>query len=86
MPKPMNVATRTLDSVLSELAITSVDVLKVDVEGFEAAVFRGAERLLSGPNPPIVVFEFCDWAEQRSGYCIGDAQRVLQLTAISFGG
>jgi FkbM family methyltransferase len=75
--EPLNVGTRTLDSLLREMGIMSVDVLKVDVEGFEAAVFRGAERLLTGPNPPVVLFEFCDWAEQRSGHGLGDAQRIL---------
>jgi FkbM family methyltransferase len=75
--EPVNVRTRTLDSVLSDLEIEHVDVLKVDVEGFEAGVFRGAQRLLSGPNPPIVIFEFCDWAEQRSGQGPGAAQRVI---------
>ena len=75
--EPVDVKTRTLDSVLSELGIASVDVLKVDVEGFEAAVFRGARHLLSGPKPPTVIFEFCDWAELRSGESLGDAQRVI---------
>jgi FkbM family methyltransferase len=75
--EPVNVKTRTLDSVLSELEIEHVDVLKVDVEGFESAVFMGAQRLLSGPKPPVVIFEFCDWAEQRSGQGLGAAQRVI---------
>jgi FkbM family methyltransferase len=75
---PTEVTAQTLDSLLLEEAAARADVLKVDVEGFEASVFRGAERLLAGPSPPLVVFEFCDWAEGRMPRGrVGDAQRLL---------
>lgn len=76
---PIPVLTHTLDYILSEQMIRQVDLIKVDVEGFEAAVFQGAEKLLTGNKPPIVVFEFCDWAEGRvpEGR-IGNAQRTLK--------
>jgi FkbM family methyltransferase len=75
---PISVTTRTLDSILEEQQIERVNLIKVDVEGFEVAVFRGAEKLLTGDNPPTILFEFCDWAEERvpRGQ-IGDAQRLL---------
>ncbi len=77
--KPIPVITRTLDSILREQGVGRVDLIKVDVEGFEAAVFRGAERLLNGPDAPLVVFEFCDWAEDRvPDGRIGDSQRALK--------
>lgn len=73
-----SVPARTLDGLLAEEGIRSVDVLKVDVEGLEAAVFRGAKELLTSPAPPVVIFEFCDWAERRASACtVGDAQRTL---------
>jgi len=76
--KPTEVPARTLDNVLEEAGIHHVDVLKVDVEGFEVSVFRGAQKLLTGTRSPFVVFEFCDWAEARvpNGQ-IGDAQQFL---------
>ena len=75
---PTAVHARRLDDLVAEEAIPRVDVLKVDVEGFEAAVFRGATRLLNGPLPPVVVFEFCDWAERSApGEGVGAAQRLL---------
>lgn len=75
---PAVIQARSLDQLLSDQIITRVDVLKVDVEGFEVAVFRGAERLLTGPTPPAVVFEFCDWAEASAPGCgVGAAQRLL---------
>lgn len=76
---PIFVTTRTLDSLLAERSISKVDVIKIDVEGFECAVIQGAENLLRGASPPILIFEFCDWAEERAfDYRIGDAQRLLQ--------
>jgi FkbM family methyltransferase len=77
--KPIPVITRTLDGILCEQRIDRVDLIKVDVEGFEAAVFRGAEKLLNGPDAPLIVFEFCDWAENRvpDGQ-IGAAQKALK--------
>ena len=76
--EPIFVAARSLDSLLAEKGIGRVDLLKVDVEGFEAAVFRGATALLTGSVPPVILFEFCDWAEERmSQGTVGDAQRML---------
>jgi FkbM family methyltransferase len=77
--KPIPVITRTLDSILSERGVDRVDLIKVDVEGFEVGVFRGAEKLLNGPGAPLIVFEFCDWAEDRvPGGQRGNAQRALK--------
>lgn len=75
---PIAVSAQALDHILAEERIGHVDLLKVDVEGFEAAVFLGAERLLTGDDPPLIVFEFCDWAEARvPGGKVGDAQKLL---------
>ena len=76
--EPVYVPAFTLDTMLRENGIEQVDVMKVDVEGFEASVFEGARELLTGANPPIIAFEFCDWAEERApNRKLGDAQRVL---------
>jgi FkbM family methyltransferase len=76
---PVTVRGLTLDQLLAEANISTVDVLKIDVEGAERGVLQGAEGLLRGPQPPLVVFEFCDWAETRIvGQAAGDAQRLLQ--------
>ena len=74
----ISVPARTLDDLLNEKRIGRVDLIKVDVEGSEAAVFQGAEKLLTGDRPPVVVFEFCDWAEESVlGEQAGYAQRLL---------
>jgi FkbM family methyltransferase len=47
----------TLDTYLAHLKVDRIDVLKVDVEGGEISVFKGARRLLTGEQAPAVFFE-----------------------------
>ena len=47
----------TLDGYCEQRQIGSVAVLKIDVEGAELLVLKGATRLLSSPSPPSIVFE-----------------------------
>ena len=75
---PISVPGRTLDDLLAEEQLARVDLIKIDVEGFEASVLQGASQLLKRQDAPTILFEFCDWAEARvPGRQIGDAQRVL---------
>jgi FkbM family methyltransferase len=73
----VQVLTRTVDSLLSPEQAARVRALKVDVEGFEAQVLRGATGLLTQETPPMVVFEFADWAEEDAAQ-VGTAQLVLR--------
>ncbi len=76
--EPVEVEGVPLDTLLSDADLRRVDVLKIDVEGFERHVLEGAERLLRGTDPPLVVFEFTDWGEARvPGGAPGNAQRLL---------
>jgi FkbM family methyltransferase len=74
----------TLDSYCAARRITRLDFMKVDVEGAEHLVFRGAEKTLEHLRPTII-FEFnaesaqesCSWLE-RFGYRLFDLdQRPL---------
>ena len=71
-----SVTSMRLDDLLESLGVARVDVLKIDVEGFEGRVLEGAEKLLRSARPPDVLFEFYDWAERAAGVP-GDAQRLL---------
>lgn len=72
------VETVRLDSLLEQKGIGTVDVMKVDVEGYEYYAFAGAEKLLTSSDAPAVLFEFGDWAEARTpGLKPGMAQGLL---------
>ena len=46
---------RTLDSLMKELYLDKIDLLKIDVEGSELEVLKGSENLLNTIRPKIVV-------------------------------
>jgi len=56
----VKVKTRTIDSIVHELKLSKVDLIKIDVEGAEVEVFEGAKNTLQRLTPIIVseVFRF----------------------------
>jgi FkbM family methyltransferase len=55
--RPTEIRVITLDDYCERQAIRRVDLMKVDVEGAELLVFRGATRLLTSTEAPIIMFE-----------------------------
>ena len=55
------------DRLLDDLDIRRVDVLKVDVEGFEAEVLGGLSRLLERHPPRLVVMELVERHQRAAG-------------------
>jgi FkbM family methyltransferase len=51
---------RQLDEVVNSLDLQAIDFIKIDVEGFEGHVLRGAKKTLSS-NRPVVVLELNHW-------------------------
>jgi FkbM family methyltransferase len=49
------VVTRTLDAVVEEAGLTRLDLVKIDVEGAEGRVLRGAERAAARFRPALVI-------------------------------
>jgi FkbM family methyltransferase len=74
----IEVETRTLDSVLAETGDPHVDVMKIDVEGVELQVLRGAQRTLADSRL-IAVF-----LELHPGYGVDPNEVVELLTAHGF--
>lgn len=64
-----------LDSLVGRLGGRRIDLIKVDVEGAELGVLRGAERLLS-ESRPVILFELLDAALRAQDAC---AQEVLDF-------
>jgi hypothetical protein len=65
----------TLDSLRERFS--RVDFIKIDVEGFELSVLRGAQRLLE-EHLPIVCFELTPLYSKRYGYGVDDFWHLLR--------
>lgn len=68
----------TLDNYVEEQAIESVDFIKIDVEGAELHVLKGASSLLEKRPRPLVMCEFLDDLTERFGYRAGEIYDFLQ--------
>lgn len=68
-----------LDDVLSSIQHEKVNLLKIDVEGFEMEVLKGALNLLSKEDGPILVIE-CSTNRQNFQYSMEDLFNFLTKT------
>lgn len=76
LAKTVRVPVRRLDDILSELGISKVDFMKLDVEGAELSVLYGALKLLKGNSRPAMLVEVQDVRTRRWGYA---AREILQF-------
>ena len=53
-----SIAILVLDKVLTSKSIEKVKLMKIDVEGFELNVLKGAKKLLSSEDAPILCIEY----------------------------
>ncbi|MGI9098824.1 MAG: FkbM family methyltransferase [Solirubrobacteraceae bacterium] len=73
----VEVRARMLDTIVSEGALPSPTVLKLDIEGAEILALRGAKGLLHGPSAPRALFlEVHDSFLPAFGSC---AEEVLEI-------
>jgi len=78
----ITVPVATLDDVVRQMRFPGVDVLKIDVEGNEVRVLRGAHAILSGSHPPKILMEVNPLTLQAAGF---DSDAVfLELTALGY--
>ncbi len=70
----------TLDSYCVSAGVSRVDVLKVDVEGGEPGVIRGAHELLSDQKrkPRLIMLELYEPMLQRFGASINDVVGLME--------
>ena len=65
-----------LDDFIEDNPVTQIDVLKIDVEGYEYFVLNGAKKTLEQKIIKNIVFEV-DGHEQRYGIKTEDLEKLL---------
>jgi FkbM family methyltransferase len=85
MSGELQVAVRSFDSVVAESALPAPDVIKIDVEGGEVDVLRGARRTLREYRPILLIELHGTNAEvaeelERLGYRAGVLSSSLTIT------
>lgn len=73
----VSIRTRCLDRVLRERGIERVDFIKLDVEGAELSVLKGATELLHRRPRPIILAEVQDIRTKPWGYAAREIIRFL---------
>ena len=58
MDRVETVAISTVDTIVAETSLPAIDLLKIDVEGHELAVLRGAAKSMQHGLIKLVQFEF----------------------------
>jgi FkbM family methyltransferase len=66
-----------LDTVVNTLNIDQIDLLKVDVEGFESAVLEGASGILTEGRARYILLEIADCHERNSALPVNRLLKVL---------
>jgi len=74
---PVSVRISSLDQWLATRKVKTVDFIKLDVEGGELSVLRGAQRLLESSPRPVILVEVQDIRAQSWGYCASEIIRHL---------
>lgn len=73
----VGVQVSTLDIFSKQLGISNIDILKIDTEGFEGEVLKGASDLVDGQRIRFIVAE-CDFA-LRPETPHGDFRQICEL-------
>jgi FkbM family methyltransferase len=80
-PRVLSLAGTTIDAEVARLGLADVRLLKIDTEGAEHNVLRGAAELLAGARVPFVVCELHEFGLER----MGSSQSALRAEMAGFG-
>jgi FkbM family methyltransferase len=71
------VRVEVFDEVFPETGLKRLDGMKIDVEGAELPVLRGASQAIQR-HRPFIIMEICDETYQAAGYCKSDVCQLLR--------
>lgn len=75
--------TTTLDAYVNEAGIEHIDLIKIDVDGNELSVLRGAAKILARDRPRII-FELAPYILEEHGSSGAELLGLLQDTGYEF--
>ena len=76
--KTYHVSCATIDEYVARNRIRRIDTMKVDVEGAELLVFRGAENTLRSLAVPVIFFEACEHHARSLGHSTIEVKSFLR--------
>jgi FkbM family methyltransferase len=74
-----NIPITTLDKFIEDNDIDEINILKIDTEGADYLVLRGATKLLENKNPPIILCEYNKITKSGYDYRLDDLIDFLEL-------
>lgn len=81
--RKVDISVKTLDAIADEFTIGAIDLLKIDVQGYELNVLKGASQMLRSGRIRVIVLEvnFAPLYEQQA--CFQEICRFLQSHSYS---
>lgn len=67
----------SLDEYCAERGITRIDLMKMDVEGYEAEALLGAKQLLEKKAIRVLLLELLGWSAERAGHTEAEVLDLL---------
>lgn len=74
----------TLDAFVNSNQIAGIDIVKIDVEGYEADVFQGGADVLGAASAPLIVFEISMDCLSNRGMTAPEVQRILSKLGYNY--
>jgi FkbM family methyltransferase len=76
--KKIKMSSITLDDFVQSRQIENIDVLKIDVEGFELEVLKGSKRLLNSGAIKMIIFEHSPSLLKKQNRDIDEVLQILK--------
>jgi FkbM family methyltransferase len=73
----------TLDDHLREVGVSQIALIKIDVDGFECSVLRGAQGILRACRP-VIVMEWAPYLHEAAGHRLQTCLSVVRDLGYSF--